>query len=738
MKGLTFYRDTLFNRLILSYTALAVVLLGLAGGYLYTQANQMMVDEIARDSQSSLVTAKDYVEKTLLRKYEENLQNKAVSTILTRDSSNLNYLLNNRSSWSDNLDRILALQQDLEIFKGSIEGASNLTVYFHQGNYVVTSDLFFENPKNAADFVFIGKLPQMTPNRWMLRTLPDGKQAMTYVVKLPYGTGSSSPKGYLYVDVDLEYLKQAVTKIINSSFERFYIFDAKGNVILQTAGANPEDVGLLQHAIRSGETVTKIDDSLHGAFVLSHLAGLESEHSWTYAMVRPMNSFVLDSKKLKTKIFAACGLVLLFGLAVSYLISKRFYLPMKKLIQHVRNLYQPGQNPGPANEYMIIGSALNFMGQKIVSLESQAKKNEMKNLVMGARLGLEHVDGLQQDCRYQVVHIQLTEGDSEQLKMRHDKFDRTVSCEFVCLNPQEAAVIYFLDSFTEMNDETIAAELGKIQDEVRGELRFGAGIGTSVESSEKIPLSYRVAHQAYRYRFMFGPEAIIPHSKISAFDPKPPLISLDTFQNTLKAGDVESVTQFVDKFAANLVERKTQLESVELSLLQLVSALYETIIELELQQVIPSSNLFDELKKDTLADTIASIRSLSERIGVHVRDSVNHKQAEVIFKLKDYIDEHLHEELSLGILSEVASHAPGYISTLFGEVMNESFTEYVTRMRLEKAARLLEEDDRLSVMEIASLVGYRNVQYFHVKFKARFGITPVQYRQTKQTPGAAN
>ena len=47
---------------------------------------------------------------------------------------------------------------------------------------------------------------------------------------------------------------------------------------------------------------------------------------------------------------------------------------------------------------MIIGSALHFMGQKIVSLESQAKKNEMKNLVLGASLGLVHVDGLQQEC----------------------------------------------------------------------------------------------------------------------------------------------------------------------------------------------------------------------------------------------------------------------------------------------------------------------------------------------------
>lgn len=737
MKAFLFYRNTFFTRLILSFTALAVVLLGLTGGYLYTQANQMMVDEIARDSQRRLVTAKDYVEQTLLRKYEENLQSKAVTTILTRNSSNLNYLLNN--SWSENLDRVLSLQQDLEIFKTTIEGASNITVYFHQGNYVVTSDLFFENPENSTDFVFIEGLPQMTPNRWMTRTLPDGKQVMTYFVKLPYGIGSSSPKGYLYVDVDLEYLKQAVSKIIHSSFERFYIFDANGNLILQTAGANPEDVGLIRQAISSGKTATQIHDSISGTFVLSHLAGQESEQSWTYAMDRPMNSFVLDTKKMKTKIFVACCLMLVFGLAVSYLISKRFYLPMKKLIQHVRNLYQPGLNPGHANEYMIIGSALNFMDQKIVSLESQAKKNEMKNLVMGASLGLEHVDGLQQDCRYQVVHIQLIDGDSETFKMRYEQFDRFVPCEVVCLNPQEAAIIYFLDlSAAEMDDGMIAAELDKIQDEVRGELRFGAGIGTSVLSPEKIPLSYRVAHQAYRYRFMYGHEAIIPHSKISAFDPKPPLISLDTFQNTLKAGDVESVNQFIDEFAAVLMERNMQLESVELALLQLVSALYETIIELELQQIIPPSNLFDELKKDTLADTIASIRNLSERIGVHVRDSVKHNQAGVIFKLKAYIDEHLHEDLTLNILSEVASLAPSYISTLFGEVMNESFTEYVTRIRLEKAARLLQEDDKLSVTEIASLVGYRNLQYFHVKFKARFGITPARYRKMKQTSSAAN
>ena len=98
----------------------------------------------------------------------------------------------------------------------------------------------------------------------------------------------------------------------------------------------------------------------------------------------------------------------------------------------------------------------------------------------------------------------------------------------------------------------------------------------------------------------------------------------------------------------------------------------------------------------------------------------------------------MHEELSLNVLSEVASLAPAYISTLFGEVMRESFTEYVTRASLDKAASLLRDDVSLSVTEIASLVGYRNPQYFHNKFKTRFGVTPVQYRNAKNADLTSN
>lgn len=170
---------------------------------------------------------------------------------------------------------------------------------------------------------------------------------------------------------------------------------------------------------------------------------------------------------------------------------------------------------------------------------------------------------------------------------------------------------------------------------------------------------------------------------------------------------------------------------MELALLQLIMQLYQSVIELKLQHFLPHSNIFDELKKDTLTGTVEGIRVLSMQITEHLKYSGNHAHTDLIRTLKNYIEDHLHEDLSLQILSKEVSLAPAYISTLFSEGTKESFTEYVTRLRLEKAADLLRCQPRLSVSVIASQVGYRNPQYFHSKFKTRFGVTPVQYRNSQ-------
>ena len=260
------YQVTMFTRLILSFTFLAVVLIGLVGGYLYITANQLMVGEIAKDRPTEgSVTAQGYVENTLLKKYENGLRNTAFSTISNQNNSILSYLL--ASKWQGNISSIVSFRKELETFQLANEGVSNITVYFHTGNYVVDYSSFYINPNNSPDASFLNRLDQITPGKWMSRTLPDGTHVMTYVMALPYGTLKQWNKGYLFVDVDQEYMQTMAANILTAGIERLYMFDRAGKVIIQTAN-EPEELKFLQQAIASGKPLQQVHDDKRGYLLI--------------------------------------------------------------------------------------------------------------------------------------------------------------------------------------------------------------------------------------------------------------------------------------------------------------------------------------------------------------------------------------------------------------------------------------------------------------------------------------
>ena len=92
-----------------------------------------------------------------------------------------------------------------------------------------------------------------------------------------------------------------------------------------------------------------------------------------------------------------------------------------------------------------------------------------------------------------------------------------------------------------------------------------------------------------------------------------------------------------------------------------------------------------------------------------------------------YMDEHLHEPFGS---REVADHVhlnASYFSVLFKEQMNMTFSEYVTRRRLQKAKEMLLHT-KLPVAEISERVGYKTAKYFTTIFKEYEGVSPGHYR----------
>ncbi|MBW4079789.1 AraC family transcriptional regulator [Paenibacillus sp. S150] len=722
------YRRTIFIRFILSYTILSVVLIGIMGGYWYTQANGMMEEEIVKDNQNRLDSAKDYIEQTVLKKYEDNLQSKALSIRFIQNNFNLNLLLN--KSWEGNLSRIASLRQDLDFYRIENEGLVNVTVYFPANNYVVDASNFYMMTENAEEAAFILKLNEVQPKEWLFRTLADGSEVMTYVIKLPYETPGVPTKGYFYIDVGMGYLQSAAATMLSSAADRLYIFDRSGRTMLHTGEYDEALGGLLKETIQHPRNAEQIIEDTEGKAVLSYLEPVHSAHEWTYAMYRPMNSFVLSSERLKNGLFASCGAVVLFGLLMSFFFSKQLYLPVKKLVMQIKDLH----SSSPAtwvNEYVFIGSAFHLMEEKIITLEMQARKNDLKNLLLGASLGLENKDFVQPGYSYCTAHLDNPEEGSECLKMRYETMERTLHSVFVLLNEKEAAVIYYIPPNVTDAEAIIMADLRQLQESAGTGPRFGGAIGSIAAIPEELADSYQMAKQAARYHFLYGRDSIVAYSRILEMNAAPYLFQYEHFKHALQAGNQDAINDFINHFLGVLQEGNMQIEAVELALLQLITQLYQSVIELKLQHFLPHSNIFEELKKDTLADTVEGIRMLSMQIAEHLRYSGNHAHADIIRTLKAYIAGHLHEDISLQILSKEVSLAPAYISTLFSEGTKEAFTEYVTRLRLEKAADLLRSQPRLSVSAIASQVGYRNPQYFHSKFKTRYGVTPVQYRNSQ-------
>jgi AraC family transcriptional regulator len=102
----------------------------------------------------------------------------------------------------------------------------------------------------------------------------------------------------------------------------------------------------------------------------------------------------------------------------------------------------------------------------------------------------------------------------------------------------------------------------------------------------------------------------------------------------------------------------------------------------------------------------------------------------------DYIEEHLAEELSLADLASVAAFSKYHFHRIFAALMGETLFAFITRVRLERAAVLLCNRPRMSITEIALECGLSGPAVFSRTFKARFGMTPSQWRQGCATLGA--
>lgn len=112
------------------------------------------------------------------------------------------------------------------------------------------------------------------------------------------------------------------------------------------------------------------------------------------------------------------------------------------------------------------------------------------------------------------------------------------------------------------------------------------------------------------------------------------------------------------------------------------------------------------------------------------RPSTKEEYQKQVNNIVEYINDHLSEELDLSILAEKANFSPFHFHRIMKAFLGEALGAYITRLRVETAARLLRYTD-LPVQDIAYRLGYDVPSSLSKIFKSFYGISPTEFRNNK-------
>lgn len=303
----------------------------------------------------------------------------------------------------------------------------------------------------------------------------------------------------------------------------------------------------------------------------------------------------------------------------------------------------------------------------------------------------------------------------------------------------------------EENTRACVDEIRKILSRQDGRREWFLAVGQSVESLSQIQKSYHTASRAFSQRYLYD-ENILYYDEMetmehpggqaetedNAYLQKVDVNALNPaiLQKFLSNGLQEETENFVkDYFYAigqepmeSLVFRNYVILNVRFSVISFIKGLGCDTNEMESAD---TEEVLAESGKNMESAIAYAKKMISQAIEIRDQNSGN-KNRSILKTAVDFIDSHyMEEDISLNTVANVANVSSNHFSALFSQNMGQTFIEYLTTLRMNKAKELLRCTGMRS-SEIAGEIGYKDAHYFSYLFKKTQGMTPSDYRKARE------
>ena len=288
------------------------------------------------------------------------------------------------------------------------------------------------------------------------------------------------------------------------------------------------------------------------------------------------------------------------------------------------------------------------------------------------------------------------------------------------------------------NNNFIETQLKKFQKHIYTEygLCISIGISSTFKDIKEFSNCFEQASTALAHKMYLGVKSLVFYDNISINAKKPVFFNFssekETIYRALNAGNHEQIMDIFNTLKHNFTGcTYYSPEFIKTLCLDIVAMLqifaYEQSIEMD--------HLYDDkknpseiiMKAETVEEIFLTIVETYEKIHYSLKKKMTRQIESMIVKIKNYVTEHLSEDVTLHTLSSVVFLTPNYIGLIFKRETGISFKEYVIQTRIKKAKELLLHEN-LKIYEVAEHVGYRSVNYFSRIFKTATGVYPSEFK----------
>lgn len=261
------------------------------------------------------------------------------------------------------------------------------------------------------------------------------------------------------------------------------------------------------------------------------------------------------------------------------------------------------------------------------------------------------------------------------------------------------------------------------------------GVGNAFGKPEEIRHSYREACDAVKYRYLVGMNKVIGAAAIRYPQTVRPLEDdrLSGFGFLVKAGLGEKADELASSVFHEACAGTPDRERLRVTACGFIAVILSVLTETGItrEEVFGRDGMPFEpvFRLETLPELEAQIGALTRRAAEVIRGTQGRTVRKIIRDVRDYIDaNHSLPFLTLSGVAKKFSMNLSYLSRLFKEETGTTFVEYLGRVRMEHAIRLLDETDK-KAYQIAEEIGIVDPHYFSVCFKKHTGVSVNEYRK---------